>query len=211
VMSVEAHTIVLGALEEWNLPRCGRVTELVPDKIYKRWLLSVGLGESLTRLAAGTQFALEVPEDALGVRLTVYDFEAPDGMGYALLGRVGEPVLHDWSTIDVFGLGLATPETYDWKIGRLSEPEEIELFPGGDPPLVLGETLYLALASENLGELEQLALSYGQIELGVEMVRPASAPHAESPQGCACGSTPAPSGVWLVLAGLWLRRRSSWS
>jgi hypothetical protein len=209
VLSEQGHAVMIEALVEWNLEGCGRVAELALGEPQSRLLVTGGLQASLQRLPGGTQLSLEVPADATALRLTVLDFRAREGMGYVWMGRSAQPVHHEWTMIDLLGLGFSTPETFDWEVGGLSEPAVIELVPGGEPPLVPGETLYLSLASDNLGTLEPFVFSFGDIEFTATLERATAEP--ERPGGCGCGSAPAPSGVWLVLAGLWLRRRSSWS
>jgi hypothetical protein len=107
----------------------------------------------------------------------------------------------------LLGIGFSTPQTFDWEVGGLSEAGVTLLVPGGEPPLVPGETLYLSLASDNLGTLEPFVFAFGDLEFTATLERAVTEP--ESPRGCGCGSGPAPNGVWLVLAGLCLRRRSS--
>jgi hypothetical protein len=209
VLSEDGHAVILAALTEWNLEACGRVAELPLDEPRSRLLITGGLQGDLLRLPGGTQLSLQIPEDATALRLEVLDFRAREGMGYVWMGRSAQPVQHEWTMIDLLGIGFSTPQTFDWEVGGLSEAGVTLLVPGGEPPLVPGETLYLSLASDNLGTLEPFVFAFGDLEFTATLERAVTEP--ERPRGCGCGSGPAPNGVWLVLAGLCLRRRSSWS
>lgn len=213
----QAHTVITDTLIEWNLEDCGRVVPVAEGTSQTRLLFTGGLLGDLERLPAGTQLSIEVPEDATAVKLVVSSFDAMDGMGYAWLGRVGEPVHNEWTIIELLGLGFAVPDTFDWERGKLVGPTVTEIVPGGDPPLIPGETLYLELASDNLGTLEPLVFGFGRIVVSAE-IEHESPEIATEKRGCGCGGAQGASG-WVIaasvlaLAGIPRRqvRRSLWS
>ena len=176
----EAHARIDAALAASGMETCGRVVPLDGGRSVDQYLITGGLGGDLQRIAGGNGLSVEVPEDAVAVTLQVDAFEGDPDLGWALYGRVGQPVGHDWTQIPGLGLGFATPSgAHDWAIdgagtGRWALP------------VAGGETLYLALASRDLGGLVPYDFSFGRMTLSVQ-IDPAPPAPPVGPRGCGCG------------------------
>jgi hypothetical protein len=194
-----AHAAILAHLEASGMESCGRVIPLDGGATAELLLVNAGLLGPLARLPGGAGLSIDVPADAQGVVVTASGFEGPAGMGFALYGRWGEPVGHEFTVVEALGLGFATPVTYDFVVeGGAAEGLELELGSGDGPELRPGDTLYLSVASVNQGPLAPLDFVYARLDVEAEVLLPPAAPPA--PTGCATGG-PA-TGLTAVLAGL---------
>lgn len=202
VIDGAAHGVIVGALAEWNLEGCERFSAVTPDREQRRLLITGGLQGDLVRLPAGTQMAIDVPSDATSLKITVTSFEGIDGMGYALYGRSGQPVGHAWTVIEAIGLGFSIPEESDWQKLGMSGPALVELEPDGEIPLIPGQTLYLSVASDNLGTLVPYSFGFGEIALKTELLTE-QPPEGERKEGCGCATPPSRASWGLPLTLLW--------
>ncbi|MCA9491449.1 MAG: hypothetical protein KC621_16065 [Myxococcales bacterium] len=200
VLDAAGHAAVLGHLEAANLEGCGRVVPIDDGAERRLFLVTAGLLGPLERLPAGVQLSIEVPTDAVGVDLRLSDLDGVDGMGWTVFGRVGEPVEHEVTDIPGLGLGFAVPEVWDWAVD--GQDDTVLRVGAGEVPLVAGQTLYLTVASRNLGTLLPFDFQLGAVSVAAEVERA-----AEEPGTCA---TPVkgPTWPWLpLLLTSWRRRR----
>ncbi len=199
-----AHTAIGEHLEAANLPGCGRVVDLTHGEPHALYLPNLGLVDDYALVPAGTGFQVHVPADAtsLVVSLSEWDPGEANGLGWTLMLRQDEPVLHETIGLDALGLSYATPVTFDhaWEgaedFGLLLDAEST-------PALVPGSTLYLALAGRNDGGLEPLDLVFGKVTLQALYSRF----HPRQEPNCACGTGAAGGWLLLPLLAMAARRR----
>jgi hypothetical protein len=192
------HARIAEVLDESGLVGCGRVVSLAPGVPVVQYLLTGGLAGDLERLPGGVGLSIDVPDAAVAVSIDVSEFLGDPELGWAVYGRVGEPVGHEFTVIDAIGLGFAVPTVYDWLVdGEGAERFEV-------PALPRGETLYLSVSSRNLGGLAPFVFDFGRITLAVE-VEEATAPLApEAAAGCGCATGPRSWPLGALLFGMFL-------
>jgi hypothetical protein len=200
-VSDAGHDAFLAHLAASNLEGCGRVVPLDDGRVVPQLLVNGGLLGPLERMPGGVGFSVEVPADATAVLVDVEEFQAADGMGFAVYGRWDEPVGHEATVVDALGLGFATPAEFDFVVDGVGS--ELHLEVGGEgPELQPGRTLFLSLASVNQGSLAPFDFQYGSLTLRAHVERPTPRP-APDPAGCAT----APGGLAAALTALLLLRR----
>ncbi len=145
--------------------------------------------------------AVDVPEDAIGLTLEVSDFRGDDGLAWSVFVRSEQPIGMQSVGLDAFGLGFSVPETFDAVVdGDRDGTVVLDASHGLQP----GQTLYLAMAGRDSGELEVLDFTFGRMTLGHAFQVPAVA--EEPRRGCATAPL---LGIWgwpLLLVGM--RRRA---
>lgn len=193
-----AHDAILAHLEASGMETCGRVIPLErgPADLL---VANLGLLGPLARIPGGAQLSVDVPPDAEGVVASVEGFTAPAGMGYAIYGRWGEPVGHEFTAVEALGLGFATPATYDFVVDAGSAPRlTIPVGEEDGPALRPGERLFLSVASVNQGGLTPLDFQFAALTVSAEVLRPA--PAAPQPTGCATAGAPLGAAVAALVA-----------
>ncbi len=205
VIDGEVHDAIVAHLGATHMLDCGRVSPLDGGHRQTLFLMNGGLYEDLANIPGGVQLSLEVPPDATGVVFTVHEAGGSTDVGWVLYGRVGEPIEHKTVGVAALGLGFAAADAYDWRV-QGSGVGEVRIGLQGELAAVPGETLYLSMASSNLGGVELLDFQSARVEVGAEAERAIE----EVPGGCACAGGRAPSSVLAglcVLVGLVRRRK----
>ena len=202
VITTDQELAIVEHLEAANLPGCGRVTDLSDGQPRQLYLPNLGLMDDYELVPAGTGFLVEVPEDATSLTLRLEDWDpgGASGLGWTLMTRQDNPVLHETIGLDALGLSYATPVTFDHAFEG-ADDFELVLDADSTPALEPGRTLYLALAGRNDGGLTPLDLVYGKVSFSAQYSR--YQPRVEP--DCACSGGPATG--WLLVPLLALARR----
>jgi hypothetical protein len=214
VLSAEGREAVDAALLAHGLVDCERVHTLGFDQSRSFYLLSAGLEPPFDHIPSAAQVRIDVPAGAEQLIIEEEALSAAPGLGWAVVGRVGEPVSH--SQLSLAGVAIASPDTYDWIVDV--DDGRVVLGTDGDAPLQPGQPLFLSITGRAVGDLETLAFAQGLVRFVVteppRLPEPSPAPAAAPPPptehlGMACGcATPSPwSLAPSLFAGLLLFRR----
>lgn len=202
------HAAVLAHLAATGMEGCERVIPLDDGRRVHQLLINGGLLGPLARLPGGAQFSIEVPPRAQGVVVDASRFQAVEDMGFAVYGRWGEPVGHEFVEVEALGLGFATPAAWDFVVDS-GPGDRIRIPLGGyGPELHRGETLYLSVATVNLGTMTPFDFQYASIDVSAEILAPPGPPTGvpgAEPAGCA--TAPVGSAGWGALVALALAGR----
>ncbi len=202
VLSASDADRVRRAVEASGMPGCERIIPLEPGKHVDAYVLSAGLEGELYRLVGGAQLEIEVPADADRLVLDVSDFRGAEGLGWSLYLRSDAPVVMEPTELAQFGLGFAVAQTYDAVLDGEGS-QRIVLDATSEPPIPAGQTLYVAVAGRNTGELELFEFTLGRMTVGAYTTQP------EVRSTCATAPHIGPAGLGLsgVLVALGLVRR----
>ncbi|MBT3223929.1 MAG: hypothetical protein HN348_33090, partial [Proteobacteria bacterium] len=206
----DAKEAVLEHLETFNLLDCGRVIPLDDGEEREQFIVNAGLHEEFALIPLGTQFSLDVPDEADWLRFEITDYRGSEDLGYTLFMRQDDYIEHETTTLEFIGLAIAVPTTYDLDVEGEGTGIVLELDSGTDPPLEPGNTYYFSMAGRNLGGIELLDFTAGRITVAAEWGQN-QAPPDESPKGCSCDGARVPSIASLVLIllcglGFWRRK-----
>lgn len=194
--AVQAH------LDASGMIGCERIIPTKPGDVVTQYLINGGLYEDLAHIPASAQLSVEVPADAEELWVEITTSRGSSRVGWVLHGRVGEPIGHSDVDLGALGLGFAFPDAFDWRVEGQSG-ERVRLTPGGEVDLPAGETLYLSLASRNLGGIELLDFETAVVDVQLGWTLPEEEPVG----GCACDGGRSVSWLWFVLPLLARRRR----
>lgn len=197
-ISGPAHAAILAHLDTSGMLDCGRVIDLDAAAPPELFLINGGLYGDLAEIPAGVQLSVTRDPEVRSYELSV-TMSGDEGVGWAVYGRVGEPVDHRASGVPALGLAFATPETWDWRLEGGREDRVTLPLEGWEP----GETLHLAFAGRNLGDIDLLDFQVARAAIGVHRV-----PFAEEEErgGCGCDSGRGGGSALLLLALLRRRR-----
>lgn len=174
-LTLEQHSFVLDQVEASGMRGCPRVIPLDAGNTQRAFVLSGGLQGDLYRLPGQNQYSIDVPDDAERLVVDIEDFVGGDGLVWSVFVRAGEPILNEPSNLGNLGLGFATPVDWDW-VADGSQPFDRLVIDGeSDPPLVPGQTYYIAVAGRTDGTIELFDFTRGRLAIRAEVERPEEA------------------------------------
>lgn len=165
LLDAAAHQVVYDEVASTGMRGCPRVIPLPPDTAYPAFVLAGGFQGDLYRMPGQNQYAIQVPFDATSLVLQVSDFRGPDGLVWSLLVRAGEPITMEASNLSAIGLGFATPRESDQIADGDQRFERVVLDADSEPPLLPGETYYVAVAGRSGEGAELFDFTRGRLVL----------------------------------------------
>jgi hypothetical protein len=212
VIDERAQDEALALIQASGMPDCSRIIDLAQVQSASLYLLNLGRDDEYARFSTGVQFSLVAPPEAVAIELEIVAFDGkPEGTGWTIYIRAGEPVHHLASKVEGLGLPFAEPTEFDLRIDgantrtiRLDAQSRLRLEPG--------EVYYFAIASRNLSRARH-DIDYARISVsGRVLIGTHAAPQITA--SSSCSTLPPPQHLWLLLAtlpiGLCRRKSTEW-
>ena len=158
-------TFVVAQVEASGMLGCPRVIPLDSGNTQRAFVLSGGLQGDLYRLPGQNQYSIAVPDDAERLVIELGEFTGGEGLVWSVFVRAGQPIHNEPSNLGNLGLGFATPVAWDWLADGSQAYDRLVIDAASDPPLVPGETYYIAVAGRTDGTIELFDFTRGRLAI----------------------------------------------
>jgi len=195
-----AEARALALIQASGMPDCTRIIDLGDVQSASLYLLNLGRSDEYSRFSSGVQLSLLAPPEAVAVELEIVGFDGkPEGTGWTIYVRAGQPVHHTASKVEGLGLAYAEPTEFDLQIDG-ANTRTIRLDAQSGLSLEPGEVYYFAIASRNLSRARH-DIDYARISVAGRVLIGTDAP-PQITASSSCSTLPSPQRLWLLLATL---------